>query len=340
MIKHKVTFGWILKSITSVAIVCFLFLAPLTVMPSLLAAQSNINRVKQYGYQGILELWHIETFEGGSVSRAAFLEKQCVAFEKQNKGTYIVVKTMSPEQLNLNLQNNNRPNLISFGIGVGDQFVDSLCALNFADSIRPDLLVGGKFNGSQLALPYMLGGYAVICQNKAPQNTTMVGVADFTNPVKASVLNKLNLQFAKNINFDSYTAYDKFLKAGHKNLLGTQRDVYRVNNRVSKGMLTDISYQFLTEYTDLVQYVSVFKTDAKQQQICTDFVRFLISAASQQKLANINMFSVLQNMCLYTDNLFGQMEKSLSKNLHVENVFLSTQAINLEKNKYLTLAGE
>lgn len=339
MQKIKKILNWFYKAGISILLVIFLFLAPFTIMPNLLNTQANINRVKPYNYQGILELWHIETFEGGSVSRSSFLQKQAVAFEKQNKGTYIVIKTMTLEQLQLNLANDQMPNMISFGIGVGDGFVNNLCSLNFTLDVRPDLLTGGSFNGKQLAMPYLLGGYALISKNGF-SGTTGTGYHSTTNSLKSAHINKLKLSFYDDINFDSYTAYDKFLKGSFTNLLGTQRDVYRVQNRVNKGLLNNIEYKFLSGYTDLVQYISVFKSTQQEQEICTAFIKQLLSKNTQQNIANINLFSVLQNTSLYTEDIFAKMEKCLSGNLQTENVFLTSKAIELEKNKYLKLVGE
>ena len=342
MAKVKTVLSWFCRVGVSIVLVAFLFLAPFTIMPSLLNSQANINRVKDYDYQGILELWHIETFEGGSASRSAFLEKQAINFEKENKGIYIVIKTMSLEQLQLNLQNNQKPNMISFGIGVGDKITQDLISLNFNLNVRQDILDGGKFNNQQLAMPYILGGYALISQNQFTDTLngkTGVGNVGTTNPFKAVKIENLKLSFADNINCDSYNAYDKYLKGGYDNLLGTQRDVYRINNRVNKGLLSNINYKFLNGYTDLVQYISVFKSAEIEQEICKQFVKKLISDQAQSKLANINLFSVLQNKKLYTDDIFGKMEESLSNNLKTENVFLNTSMIKEEKEKYFEMVG-
>ena len=72
--KFKIykNFSWFLKVLLSVIIIAFIWLAPFTLLPNLLNAQAQVNRTEKYEYQGILELWHIETFEGGSISRASF----------------------------------------------------------------------------------------------------------------------------------------------------------------------------------------------------------------------------------------------------------------------------
>ena len=105
MTKLKVFFDWFFKIGLSILLVLFLVFAPFTIMPSLLQSQANVNRTDEFQSQGIFELWHIETFEGGSASRTSFLEKQAIAFEKENKGVYIVVNSMSLEQFAINVSN-------------------------------------------------------------------------------------------------------------------------------------------------------------------------------------------------------------------------------------------
>lgn len=333
MSKIKKIFKWLLRGGLSALLVAFLVVAPFTIMPSLLSAQSNVNRIDDSGFKGILELWHIETFEGGGASRLSFLEKQAINFEKQNKGTYVVVSKMDAEQLNLNLQNGKLPNMVSFGIGVGEQLASHLVELDFATGIRTDILQGGKHNNKQLALPFVLGGYALVQNKSSTSKSVGTGFAGYNNSLKSIATNNIKIDLAGNINFDTYTAYDKFLKNNFGTLLGTQRDVFRVVNRLEKGLIDNIDFAFLGGYTDLVQYIGVAKSTAEQEQICKKFARSLVEQNTQQKLQSINMFSVLQNAKLYNQSHFEKFEEVLNEPLIVENVFLSTQKIVDEKQK-------
>ena len=337
MTKLKVFFDWFFKIGLSILLVLFLAFAPFTIMPSLLQSQANVNRTDEFQSQGIFELWHIETFEGGSASRTSFLEKQAIAFEKENKGVYIVVNSMSLEQFAINVSNDKYPNMISFGIGIGDGIADKLCSIDFDVGIRDELLCGGIFNKKQLAMPYILGGYALISKGDSQSNVVGTGFKGSTNSLKSVVSNGLHINLSNEIDFDTYDAYDKFLKGKYDTLLGTQRDVYRIKNRVDKGTLSGVEYQFLSGYTDLVQYISIVKTEAKDEEICKRFVKQLLSENTQQMLGKINMFSVLNNLKLYTDDIFAQMENALADKLEVENVFLNNNKIQAEKQKYLEL---
>ena len=116
--------------------------------------------------QTVLTLWHIETFEGGSASRAKYLEKQAIAFNKQQKDCFIVIKTLNENQLFLNLEQKNYPDLFSFGIGAGYMILPFLEKLQENINIRQDLQTYAQKNGQIFAYPYMMGGYLTITREK------------------------------------------------------------------------------------------------------------------------------------------------------------------------------
>ena len=328
MKKLKKVFSWFTRIGLSAVLISFLCVAPFTVFPSLIKAQSEVNRREEFDYQGILELWHVETFEGGSISRSKFLEREAINFETEHKGTYISIQTMSLEQFNLNLNAGKRPNMLSFGIGVGDEFLSELIALNCED-VRSDIAKGGSINSKQLAIPYILGGYATISTGG---DKLGVGLNGTNNPLKAYQKNGIEIKnLYEDNSLDSYTAYDKFLKGEFDSLLGTQRDVYRCFNRNQKGLLLDAQFSFLEGYTDLVQYISVFKTTDIEELLCKEYVKKLISKDVQKKLANYNLFSVLNDVKLYESGVYDEFENTLKKPLEVENVFSNLQEIEVKK---------
>lgn len=328
--KIMAVFSWFIRIGLSAVLVIFLCVAPFTLLPNILQAQADINKKEEYVYQGILELWHIETFEGGSASRLGFLEREAINFEKTHKGTYIVVQSMSAEQFALNYQNGKLPNMISFGIGLGDDFINQLVQLD-TEYLRQDICAGGKFNSKNLALPYILGGYAVISNGGGLSGAGLKGT---NNALKSLEKNNMQLDSMFDCEYlDSYDAYDKFIKNNFQTLIGTQRDVYRCFNRQQKGLMNNLTYTFLPKYTDLVQYISVCESTALEQKICKEFVSQIISTETQQKLKNYNLFSPLNNIQLYTDGLYAEFEKTLNQNLTVENVFLSKEQIQSQKSE-------
>ena len=343
MKKLKVIFDWLLRFGLSALLVAFVVMAPFTLFPSLVMAEANVNRNEVYEYQGILELWHIETFEGGSRSRATFLEQEAINFEKNHKGTYIVIQTMSLEQFKLNIEAGKKPNMLSFGVGGCDGIEKELVEID-ADAIRGDLKSYGKYGAKQLAVPYILGGYAMIEQKlqsedsktNANMSKTGVGLKGTTNPLKAlQAASKQIATLYDDISMDSYDAYDKFLKGYYGTLIGTQRDVYRIESRQQKGLMTDCKFNFLGRYTDLVQYMSVFEGKEIEEKLCKEFVSQMISENVQKKLKNYNLFSTLENVSLYDSGIYADFEKALSGDLKSENAFVSNEEIRSMKQEAL-----
>ena len=264
------------------------------------------------------------------MSRAKFLERQAINFEKQNKGCYIVIQTMSLEQFELNIQNSKRPNMISFGIGASDKIANEFVELD-SKGVRADLAKSGQYGSRQFAVPYILGGYVLI---ENGSGAVGVGLKGTTNPLMAMQKNNLQIaNFFDDVNLDSYDIYDKFLKGSFETLLGTQRDFYRVQNRQQKGLMTDVNFKFLGGYTDLVQYVSVFRGDKTEEEMCKRFVSSLIEENTQNKLAGYNLFSTLSNVTLYKDGLYKDFEETLKQPLVCENAFISKSEIESKKQE-------
>jgi len=113
-------FKAIINVIISILVVGYIIFIPSTVFVSLKAKQLEINRSEVISYSGILELWNIDTFEGGSIGRTKWLEKRALEFEAKNKGLFIVINNLTLEQAKLNLEKGTVPNMVSFGIGAGE----------------------------------------------------------------------------------------------------------------------------------------------------------------------------------------------------------------------------
>lgn len=324
----------ILKIALSVFVCVYILIAPITVFPLLKQNQSLVNKQIKIDYMGIIELWNIDTFEGGSKSRTNFLEKQAISFEKKYIGTFIMVYTMSEEQAKLNLANGLRPDIVSFGIGIGDELIQSLIPLKSEYNVRSDLIDGGKCNGIQYAIPYLLGGYVLVNDNeyqlKDDINTSLgFGGASNNNASLSIAVNnvKANKIFKDSENIDSFNAYDKYLDKKFDTLLGTQRDLYRILNRIDKGNMSSRSFEYVSGFSDLVQYLGICTTDVIKQDIALEFITMLLSDKVQSSISDYNMFSTT-NVKLYSSGEFANMEKALSKNLKTLNVFLTKEKLN------------
>lgn len=331
------------KIIISSFIILFLILAPFFVFSKLNLLNYSLNKEYKFDFQGVLTLWNIDTFEGGSVSRTAFLEKRAIEFEKQNKGVYISVENMSLEQLKMNLESNKKPNIITFGIGVGELFCDDVINIPSCFEVRIDLISSSKIDNNIKALPIMLGGYSVMSNKQkitgddifeglknCENNKLIFSSTDAINPLLSLFVNDITLSNQEIENVDSFEAYDKFINNKFNALLGTQRDFYRCKNRES-NMKMQCGYNILGGFSDLIQYASVFKSEEKTQDVCIKFLEYLVNEKTQEKLAGINMFPVI-NKNIYSEESYKNFNNILLKPLKTLNVFLNENSLKKIKN--------
>lgn len=237
-------------------------------------------------YQGVLSVWHVDGFEGGIGSRKQFLLNRGIEFEKQNEGVFVMVSNFSFEGLEERMEKGEYPDVISFSMGAKVDNASKLYATN--------LVGGGMIGDKAYATAWCRGGYVLIANaNKVSDipntfDSITVSQAEYTQPLVAFVLEGLE---AKNINVKQpMDAYYDFVNGKTDFLLGTQRDVMRLNNR---------NFEILTRpigsFNDLIQYVSVTTKSAQKRELSQKFVQFLIEEQTQRKLNKIGMFS-----CFYS----------------------------------------
>jgi hypothetical protein len=97
-------------------------------------------------------------------------------------------------------------------------------------------------------------------------------------------------------------------------LIGTGRDVYRVNNLNLTGRLNAIITP-ISNYTDLIQYIGSSQND----EITKLFISSLLSPEYQAKLTEYSLFSAL-NTKIYTQGIYNDMENAIFKAI-VPSVF-------------------
>lgn len=309
--------------------------------------ETNLNEILNLSNKQkvILNLWHIETFEGGSNSRTKFLEKQAIKFNKENNNCFISVTTLTEEQLFLNLKNNKFPDMFSFGIGSGCLISGLLEELQLNNQVRKDLIDYGKVNNSLFAYPYILSGYAIISYENLLNN-------DQFDNFKSKMVNKKEIKgitFANDgfINLDeilicnnykdinqndyytsssTYNAYVNFINKKSISLLGTARDVSRCKNRESNGSLSSCKYTFLPGFSDLVQYIGVVKNIEKvKKDYAFNFSNFLLEDSCQKDLKNYGLFST--TIDIYKEEYMDDFESVLTRPLKSTNVFISLKEI-------------
>ena len=91
-----------------------LLVAIFAVIPTIgVATKNNLINKKFRGnaneYQGVISVWNVDTFEGGSSSKSDFLIKTGTLFAKDYNGIYFLVDNITPEEMVNNFANNIFP---------------------------------------------------------------------------------------------------------------------------------------------------------------------------------------------------------------------------------------
>jgi hypothetical protein len=253
--------------------------------------------VEKTDYKGIINLWHIDTFEGGTGSRKQFLLKVSREYEKERKGVLVFATNHTINSVKENFSKGIYPDIISFGNGVE---VNNLIELSFDKKFD-----SGIFNEKQLIIPWCRGGYFLIKNNeykrkKGEKKTLLVSSSEYNLPL-ATLLDR-EKDFSIKIK-SQYNAYLDFVSGGSEYLLGTQRDIVRLTNRAFPFFAEPLS-----TFNDLYQYVSVIKTTEEKVDESLKFVEFLLSKKVQEKLNEIDMFS-----CFYPVSFESEYMASMQK---------------------------
>ena len=124
-------------------------LAVVASVPTLAVAEYKKNKLIKnpvIAFEGVINVWNVDTFEGGSQSKSVYLERVATKFSKDNKGIYFLVKNLSVEEMTNNFLNGVYPDIISFGFGIGDlvkPILENLDDLNLS-LVRSEVLESGK----------------------------------------------------------------------------------------------------------------------------------------------------------------------------------------------------
>lgn len=270
---------------------------------------------EKYNYKGVLSLWQIDSFEGGTGSRKQFLMKVARGFEKENEGVYTMVISHTLYSANESIKNGEYPDMISFGAGVSVK--------NFQKLISVPYFKGGDIDGRIYATPWCRGGYVLISkkpyENKKIEKL-IVSEGEYTQPYVALLEDGIYAE--KIIDETPLNAYVKYLTNEDAFLLGTQRDIMRLTVRGEEFYAIP-----LTSFNDLYQYISVCSNDKDKTYYSEKFVQYLLKKETQEKLSEINMFSVFYdvsysidamvkiNDCKYFNTLFAFSDIETLKNL-------------------------
>lgn len=233
--------------------------------------EQGVKTEKQY-----IELWHVDMFEGGTGSRASFLNGISKEFEKLS-GICVTVKTQTPLSVSDLFQKGIFPDAISFANGM---------ELPYA------MLRKVHKKPYEYAVPWCMGGYAAISRKGETVNRVVIAEQKNTLASLAVRFYSGDNEFLKGIGLKncekvpSNNAVYELYSDKHAMLIGTQRDLYRLEN---KGLNLEITP--LGGFNDLYQYYSILSADDENAVAAAKFCEYLLSEKVQSRLSRIGMLS-------------------------------------------------
>lgn len=344
----------VLKTLTPVLlVVVFCAAALLWAIPLVLKNKPKTN--PPAAYQGVLELWNVESFEGGSGSRSQWLTNKAAKFEAQNKGLFAHVTNLTVEQMEEKLASGDTFDIICFSRGAGCIIQDKLAVLDVdTGAVAENYRLSALLDGKQLCAPLYAGAYCLFARSsqldeqnllsqaltakytrKVGKNTfdlapLICGFTEFNSPLSALAMSGGKGNAGVSTDVTQYQAYEQFVANKTAiTLLGTQRDIYRLSKKEADGKIDALSFAALGGYTDLVQYLGVSNSCGDKKDVAEQFVSYLLSPQVQATLTDVSMFSVLTDD-IYTTERFAACEKAI-KNAYVPSVFGDTEAIERQR---------
>ncbi len=160
-VKRKISFPrWMFSAVIVTALTAIALICVLPKLPVKPRTQSGAT------YQGIIELWNVETFEGGFGSRSSWLTNKSAKFESANKGLFVHVTNLSVAELKQKLSDGQMFDMISFSRGVGDIVKEYLAPVsdNLGD-VRDNFLQSAQIDGKQYAAPLYAGAYCLFARS-------------------------------------------------------------------------------------------------------------------------------------------------------------------------------
>lgn len=223
----------------------------------------NIAKAEVSGDSVYINLWQIDGFEGGRGSRKVHIENTAKKLFKDEK-VYCTVTSLTAKAARANIANGTVPEIISYPSGFhgienyvnNQEFTSKVwcygcyCLLtletdsDFGDvNISNTIINSGKDN------------LAGVC-------AALVGL---NGAVEAEPTN----------------AYLQLLNGKYKYLLGTQRDIFRLETRKATYSVKPID-----AFNDLFQNISILTYDTKKYEICKE----LIGALNKSNVSGLGLF--------------------------------------------------
>lgn len=251
---------------------CLICVAIVITVPIMSVTKSSASsKNKMY----VLEMWQIDSFEGGRGSRAAYLQNVANSFSKSGN-CYITVKTLTSAAARENLKNGTIPDLISYGAGMFG--------------------IDGYIKGDVPYYTWCYGGYCFLCLDEnsdfsdISESNTVINEGTENNSKVAAIMCGVG---GADCNKPT-GAYVSLINRKYKYLLGTQRDIYRLKTRSES-----FSVKPVTEFNDLFQNISVTSKNVQFAQKAEEFIKYLLN--SSDKVEQLGL--MVSDKKLYSDEM-------------------------------------
>ncbi|MBR3864398.1 MAG: hypothetical protein IKJ19_04730 [Clostridia bacterium] len=261
---------------------CF-FLSAVSLLSLIIVPLTTNSRENATTSIKTLEIWHLDMIEGGIGSRTTFLKKVAKKFSDIT-GTVVRVTHHTPTSAIENFNNNIYPNLISYSAGLD---------LPYAKLV--------EIEKDSYAECWCKGGYLLISRKGQKIDGIILSMQEYALSAIAYYMEDIKIPIVGE--YKSTDAIYAFY--GNKNyaLLGTQRDLFRLQN---KGI--EIEIKQLSRFNDLNQYISIISTSNKNDE-SKKFISYLLSyCKGENALENIGMLTPngYSNACNSLLNIFNE----------------------------------
>lgn len=233
--------------------------------------KSNENSVEEQFTN--INLWQIDGFEGGKGSRKKFLEDVAEKLFKNEK-IYLTVTAISAEAAQININKGIIPDVISYHAGFTG-IENMVCDKDFTHKIWCK-------GGYCLLTLDMSADFNDINEGNCIVNAGKNNLAE----VCSSMIGLRNAVLEPPEN-----AYLKLLNGKYKYMLGTQRDIFRLQAREAEYKVKAVS-----EFNDLYQVISIITDDRQKYGACKKFVDKLV-------VSDVSKLGLMNDYCKPEENL-------------------------------------
>lgn len=215
----------------------------------------------------------IDSFEGGRGSRAEYLRSLAQDFAK-SANVYIEVTALSSDAARTNISAGVVPDIISYGAGFYG--IESLVSEGYGKA-------------------WCRGAYCLIAlsgtdfSSVSTANTVINEGKDNLVSVAALLSGLQGADYAA-----PTSAYVSLISGEYDFLLGTQRDVIRLQTRGES-----FEVKPLPEFNDLYQYISVLTRDGEKAAVAEEYINYVLSHG--ESLTRIGM--LCDGETLYSDEM-------------------------------------